>query len=327
MLLHFNRGSEISINDLINDYTKKEKGMKSIYRLHSFIQNNHHQILGLYILDQKVKFLRLVSNRTGEIFFLSLGKFEIELDAQDVFEPFIQNHCYYMSICEMPESETVTPYLDSVYALQPQLRSQMLFIENHFLYLDKDRVFELLNFPSKEIICYYFITSLEWFYENSLTIDHHLKKKKSLLYTRFHHLMTTSTDEIHKLASFLQKQPVHFLRQEKVHFDDFYKRSNNTKKLCIQIFQYTEKLYEEQDSISEKEAFTSFQDSIKKSFLKQKNQEDIRKAHHLKEKTLERLSFYQEQEAYHFLRLLSCLTEFTILMAKIYSFFTKFQMN
>lgn len=297
--------------------------MKSIYRLHSFIQNNHHQILNLYVFDQKLIMIRLISNRSGEIFFLSLGKYEIKLNAEDGFEPFIQNHCYYMEIAE-EESPSVSEYFDSIFALHPELNKQIVIIRDHHLYQSPDVVYELINFPSKETVTFYFIVTLEWFYENSLTIDHFIQKKKNLFMSRFYHLFSTSKQEIHRISTYFEKADPHFLLKEKAKYNECHARLTKTKKLGTIIFQHLEKLYEEQDQIMEQEAFTSFQDSLQKSFKKQKIQQDLRKMQQLKDKTLERISFYYELESDQFLKILLYLTEFTIILSKLYNFFMKF---
>jgi len=160
----------------------------SLLQIQTFIKNNNHDILDYYIEDQYIKFLKVISRKTGHIFFINVYNYNIP------FENNIDMNKYnfYFIDHQSQDDDFINNLYQDFINLFPELYSKFLLLYGCHIYIDSENIYHIKNLSISTDLSLFLYFDIEMFYENIYVIAHEVEK----LYNNIHYKINKQYEQL-----------------------------------------------------------------------------------------------------------------------------------
>jgi len=300
----------------------------SIHRLNSFIKENFHDVIDYWIERQKVRYVRVISRKTGRLFMLRVADFNIEYDVSaDNRDPFMKTQVLHLEAVREDDDIPATLYklYDTFLGAFPEHRHRFVLHQSDYFIETRTTVFRIANYPSDAYYNFYLHIDLEWFYENLYIVNHEIERsmtgiehKSTKMYTGFIPMYTNVIRSVEKDLSSIQSTWTYY--EEQIHL-----LSRTTKffiSICNTEYEYQNELLEMNNMRAES---LSFHDTIRRSHRRKILHEKMTKLRALHIATIDKIIFYQSIKNNILLHFLYFISDITLLLAKFHSHFLELE--
>jgi len=319
----------------------------SIHRLNSFIKENFHDVIDYWIERQKVRYVRVISRKTGRLFMLRVADFNIEYDVSaENRDPFMKTQVLHLESVHIDDRShsrhghedgtrsvqkeddvpaTLYKLYDTFLSAFPEHRHRFVLHQSDYFIETRTTVFRIANYPSDAYYNFYLHIDLEWFYENLYIVNHEIERsmtgieyKSTKMYTGFIPMYTNVIRSVDKDLSIIQSTWTYY--EEQINL-----LSRTTKffvSICNTEYQYQNELLEMNNMRTES---LSFHDTIRRSHRRKILHEKMTKLRALHIATIEKIVYYQSIKNNILLHFLYFLSDITLLLAKFHSHFLELE--
>ena len=151
--------------------------MVCLQKLILFLNENRHDIIDFYILEEYVKWLKIVSRRDGEIYMLNVMSFRIKVeDTRNVLD-----HRQKFVLYETEASSGAKERYKTIIGGESH---RFVFMHGNHIGESLDTWYSAQNVPKTNNYCLYMVIDLEWFYENVYIVSSEVHQQQNLLEVR-----------------------------------------------------------------------------------------------------------------------------------------------
>jgi len=148
----------------------------SLNKLLIFFKENQHDVVDYWILDEKIKWIKVCNRKGGDIYMINIFSYNISLDgAEDIH--------YKTNRFLLYETDNPTMEMREVYTGLTQISKE---VKNKFILVGGNEVcesentwYKAHNLPKLNCYSLYMVIDLEWFYENVYVISHEIKRHQT----------------------------------------------------------------------------------------------------------------------------------------------------
>jgi len=164
----------------------------SLLQIQTFLQTHHHDILEYYLLEQSIQWIKVISRKTGYIFFVHLFKYQVSLDETDRTPFFVLQ----LESPDLPMDEFVSDLYQDFVHLFPEMYSKFLLLHSSYLYMKTDERYAIKNVSDSNDLCLFLSFDIETVYEQIHILAYEVEK----FYTHISRKIQSHYD--HFVASF-----------------------------------------------------------------------------------------------------------------------------
>jgi hypothetical protein len=275
------------------------------------MKENSHDVKDFYVLDKKVRFVRVISRKNGNIYFVRCNNHDIRI-LEDC-EYFQKSNIFYLEKYHS-ELEDLEYLYDVFLRAFPEYHFKYILFNGYFMMQEKNLIFQIKNLSSSDYFGFYLYLDIEWFFENIYIVSHEIEKimndvqsKVEKMYFGFlphYNSFCQSPDYREKVESVWEFYNEHVIQYDKCRklYLDICGYENDR----INDFDFNEKISDSDD--------LNMQQIIHRQYQKKKLTDKLNQTIHLKIKTLEKIIF-------HYCMYWKIILQFLILISK----FTKLQ--
>lgn len=300
----------------------------SIHRLNTFIKDNYHDIIDYWTTkDNIIRFVRVVSRKTGQIYMVKVSGYNIPLGGGHERETMTKAAYYYLEELDEQDSipDTLYRLYDTFMSAFPEHRQRFVLHQCNYFMESRETIYRISNMPTDGYYNVHLFVELEWFYENLYVVNHEIDRnllnifaKAQKIYNGFVPTYTEMIRQAEKDVVLVQSIWGYFLEQMRL--------LQKTQKLFTSIC-HTESTYslqlEELSNIRAEEL--SFQDTVRRSCKRKSLHEKMVQLRAIHLTTLEKLLYFQTIGNNILLRFLYFLSEITLLLGKFHAHFVELE--
>lgn len=147
----------------------------SFFRLSQFLKEHGHDIIDMWISEERIDFVRIISRESGHLFFIGVQMYDISISTED--RSAFPNHLYYIE-----EAEEENNSLENMSELLKQgfseIHSHSLCFEGCFFQTNWDKKrYTVRNLPESDRKGFYLYFPLEWLFENKHVLHFEVQKR------------------------------------------------------------------------------------------------------------------------------------------------------
>jgi hypothetical protein len=285
--------------------------MGSVEKLRIFLSENNHDIIDYWTRDEKLYWIRVISRRIGNLFFINVSMYQIRY--KDAADTFVQKNVYSLSVTDHPR------YQDHLTRLSPILPAKLeyiIFFGNE-VYDSDHRWYTAKNVLSSPVLSLYILVSLDWFYENALVVYHKIVQDYLSCEKLFHDYIVITTQ---KILSFLRNSKAEIdkiqtlVHKSKSHFQQL----EQSQKLYVSVCKSKTNSYTELlrlDNMIHHEDVT-FKSAVHRQYLRKKCNDRLDRLEELQSNIVTTIIFHNQQHWNYTLQVvhkLACI-EYNILL-------------
>lgn len=293
--------------------------MSSLFRLNSFLKDQGHDIVDYWIHDNSLRYVRVLSVKSGQIYMINLKKYNIRSGDEDSYQE-LQRTCHYYleDDSEYPkELEKINSYFQQLYKKKI---SDLVFQFSNFLF-ENHHTFRVRNQPSSKYYQVFFMIDIEWFYENTQTISHEIER----IWDDYIHPLDTLYQRLTSICTVTF--PISTDKMKWIHHghDELSKKRQKWREACVfystlseRHLQIRKKLLDLQTGIISHHY--NFNDTIKRSHQKQKLQKYMEEIIGLKKQLMDKLICLQKSYFHTFCLYTNACMQLLTLLVQIQTF-------
>lgn len=298
--------------------------MSSLFRLNSFLKDQGHDIVDYWIHTDYVRYVRVLSIKSGQIYMINLKKYNIRPGDEDSYHE-LQRTCHYYleEDTEYPQELTkIHSYFQQLYKKRP---SDLIFQFSNYVF-ENNQGFRVRNQPSSKYYQVFFIIDIEWFYENTQIISHEIKRilngyidPVDMLCKRLLSICTTAFPI-----------PTDRIRWMHDGHADLLKKGKKWQEACLFYTTLSERHLQIQKKLLDLQTgmishHYNFHDTIKRSHQKQKLQKYIEEIMELKRQLVDKLICFQKSYFHTFCLYINACMHLLTLLVQIQTFLYEYE--
>lgn len=139
----------------------------ALQKLASFLKENNHDIIDYWITNARVRWVRVVSRRTGDLYLVDVDAYNISFQCQN--DPLIKQNFYILTTEPHPQH--------SVASFASIMTTPMVVCFGNEIWAGGNTWFTAQNIPSSmDRIIVFPMIQLDWFYENSFVVSFEVRQ-------------------------------------------------------------------------------------------------------------------------------------------------------
>jgi|UniRef100_A0A6C0IGU4 hypothetical protein len=297
----------------------------SIYRLNTFIKENHHDVLDYWVERSLIRYVRVVSRKTGHLYMVKVAGYNISFGEDR--DPLMKTECFYLETVEESDGvpETLGKLYDTFLSAYPEHRYRFVLHQCHYLMESRDSVFRVCNMPSNGFYNVHLFVELEWFYENLYVVNHevdrnlsHILHKAKKVYEGFLPMYSNFVRNSDKDVALVQTTWAYFQEQQQL----LEKSRQFFVSVCASESSHSAELTELGNIRAES---LSFQDTVRRSHQRKSLHDKLSKLRGLHVGTMEKMVYFQSLQNNLLLHFLFFLADITLLLTKFHSHFIELE--
>lgn len=258
----------------------------SLQKLATFFKENHHEVMDYWLLDDRIKWIKIASKRTGEMFMVNVFNFHIKIDGT---HDWFKNKNHYILQDSQPDTEVV----QSIYYNLKNLQNRFLFFHGNGVYESHNICYQATNLPSINHLTLYLVVDLEWFYDNIYVVSHEIRRLYDDIATQNQQSIQKT---IRNVSDFIRdEKPIHrcitnLLQKCDKHRTSFMKCRELFISLCKQESETNIALYKIDDSIHPGDM--TFKGAVHRQYSRKKLMDKLEKVEQLKTGAILHLNYF-----------------------------------
>lgn len=147
----------------------------SLYRLHSFLKENSHDILDYWIHKSLIYYVRVISRKNGFLYFIKVSEHQIQIPEDENPHTLEKSNFYFLEKDEH-DHETLDTLYDVFLRAFPEYNYRYIICNGYYLLQEKDLCFQIKNMSNLDHFGFYLFVDMDWFYENIYIVNHEIEK-------------------------------------------------------------------------------------------------------------------------------------------------------
>jgi hypothetical protein len=295
----------------------------SVYRLNTFIKENHHDVIDYWAEKSVVRYVRVISRKSGHIYMVKVAGYNISLGEDR--DPLTKTECFYLEPLDDDDSvpEDMGRLYDTFLSAFPEHRYRFVLQQSGFFMESRDQVFRACNMPSDSLYNVHLFVELEWFYDNLYIVNHEIDRnissilvKAKKVYEGFVPMYTKFVRDPEKDVAMVQSTWRYFMEQT----DHFEKSRKFYVSLCAKENDISTQLAELGNIRAEA---LSFQDTVRRSYSRKSLHDKMTKLRRIHIVILEKMTYHQSIQNNLLLHFFFFLADITLLLTKFHTHFIK----
>jgi len=293
----------------------------SLYRLHSFLKENSHDILDYWVYESYINYVRVISRKNGHIYFVKVFDHHIQvpLDNPQTLE---KSDFYYLEESEC--NENLETLYDVFLCGFPEYKYRYILCNGYFLMQEKDICFQIKNMSNLDHFGFYLFIDIDWLYENIYIVSHEIEKlmldlqsKIEKMYFGFipNYQGFCQAGEITKMNSIWEYYQEILQQLQKANL--LYLNIVNGENQTIHDIEFNDKINDSDD--------LTFQETVRRGHQKKVLAEKLDKMVHLKHKTMVKVLYLHCTQWKILLKYLLLISKFTKLQSDFQSLVYDFE--
>ena len=297
----------------------------SIYRLNTFIKENHHDVLDYWVEQSLIRYVRVVSRKSGHLYMVKVAGYNISFGEDR--DPLMKTECYYLETIDENDSvpENLGKLYDTFLSAYPEHRYRFVLHQCNYFMESRDSVFRVCNMPSDGFYNVHLFVELEWFYENLYVVNHevdrnlsHIFHKAKKVYEGFLPMYSNFVRNSDKDVALVQTTWSYFMEQRQL----LEKSRDFFVSVCASESSHSAELTElgniRADSLS-------FQDTVRRSHKRKSLHDKLAKLRGLHVGTLEKMVYFHSLQNNLLLHFLFFLADISLLLTRFHSHFIELE--
>jgi hypothetical protein len=290
----------------------------SLKNLIPYIKSKKCEILGLYSENSVLSFLKLFHMPSKSFFFLNVAYHKINLSVP--FENITSDEIYRIGEYEEDFTEELILYFQVLESHLTKHLSNIIFCFGEYIMLDRSKIYKMSNRMVSNYHSPYLCYDLEWFYDNSVQLEHFLYGFQNDVFLKVHQMLNIF------LNTFSNLNPMYQI------FKEHYNKIEEKRKLYEIIFKLLDEMDEHHTSLTKEykkqDSYTkvfSIAESENRIFRKKKIREQIQDLLPIKIKTRDTMLTYRNELLHHEIIFLYFIQETKVHMTKLQSLQFEFE--
>lgn len=286
----------------------------SLLRISNLLNENGHEIVDIWIRNNNIEYIRVISREKGHLFFLKVDTYELEYN---------ENICQSSSIYYLEDIYTSSEN-DNLLELKNICEKAFIDVKNRYLlqngcYIyNGENIYHVKNLPISDRKGLYVMIPLEWFYENRFVITFDIEKLLTKLYNKFNIMIEQFIPTIEKFSNFIEIDIIkkiqnyyNELNKKKLEHIDLYIKICKGESETIQDINYNDKLSHNSD--------ITFQDTIRRTHQNKILHDKLDKYIILRKKIESKILFYYQEIWQIIIKIIYIIYKFTIVIKEFKS--------
>lgn len=283
----------------------------SLHKLVTFLKEHQHEILDYWILDQQIKWVKVVSKRSGEMYMINVFGFRLTSDS--VQEIPNKTNQYIMQDC-LPEDDTVACIFQNL----KNFENKFVVLHGNEVYESQTSVYRATNLPKISHLSLYMMIDLEWFYDNAYVVSHEVQRSYQEIVMQTEEFVQKTTKNV---SSFIRdERPIYncvanLLKKYEKQKTSLGQCKDLFIRICKDESQTNIALYKVDDSIHPGDM--TFKGAVHRQYLRKKLVDKADRLDHLKIGSMVNMNYYFNLKWNYLLQLLVFCLRINLLMEKI----------
>jgi len=255
----------------------------SLSQIQTFIKNNNHEILDIFIENKIIKYIKIISRKIGLPYFLNVFNYNIPFENNID----ISKYNFYFIEKNQNDNDFISNLYEYFINLFPELYSKFLIIHSSHIFFNSNSNYDIKNLSHSNDLTLFLYFDIDMFYENSHIIAHEVEK----LYLNLFNKILKHYDYL--ISNFICNDNLKYIINNlHLKINNINTNYNNSIKLYIKMCEADDnfnKLINESESITSED---TFKDSIEKSQKKKIYMEKLNQLKILFVKIFDKLNEY-----------------------------------
>jgi len=260
----------------------------ALQRLWGFLKENQHDILDFWILEDKLKWIKIINQRKGEIYLLNVFSYHIKMEENT--EPFRSTKRYILYDTEVEENKKIV--FKGIHEKLTESDKYVVVFGNS-VGESENSWYVAQNLANLNIFSLYLVIDLDWFYENIFVISNQIDQYQNSILLQAKRSMEESIKSIQTFV----KAENNMLKGIFTTLEKFDKASSSLKKsqvLLARVYKSLTanrvQLFNIEDCIHPDDM--SFRQVANRQYQRKKLQERQEELERIKEATVKNLDYF-----------------------------------
>ena len=257
----------------------------SLQKLTVFLKENNHDILDYWVFEDRIKWIKVISRRGGEIYFVNVSSYGISLTNSN--DPLVKRNFYTLIEKPVPQHLAHAKTFASVFHAR-----HLVFFGNEICETESIW-YTAQNVPRANTMSIFSVIELDWFYDNSFVVSHEVCRTLTLFNQEGNEFIHRHLLEIYSFLkdhSTLQKNMARLAQQKKIYEDQHTKCQNLYTSICKLKTDTYSQLLKLDDTIHPDDM--TFRSAVHRQYLRKKLNDKIDKLEQIQSDTLANVSLY-----------------------------------
>lgn len=254
--------------------------MSSLQKLITFFKENQHEIVDYWMLDEQIKWIKIISKRSGEIYMINVFAFRLKLEKA--------TNQYLLQDC-VPEDDTIK----CIFKNLKNFQNRFIVIYGNEVYESDMLVYRATNLPKIKNMSLYMVIDLEWFYDNIYVVSHEIDRSYQDIVTQTQEYIQKTTKHV---SSFIKEdRPIvrcitNLLTKFDKHRNSLQQCKNLFTRICKDESETNISLYKIDDSIHPGDM--TFKSAVHRQYSRKKYVDKLEKLEHLKTGSIVNMNYF-----------------------------------
>lgn len=283
----------------------------SLQKLVTFFKENQHEIVDYWILEEQIKWIKVVSKRSGDMYMINVFAFRLHSETTQHL-PHKSNQ-YVLQDC-LPQDDTVTCMFQNL----KNFHNRFLLVYGNEVYESETTVYRATNLPKINHLSLYMVIDLEWFYDNIYVVSHEVQRSYREVVLQTEEFVKKTTKNV---SSFIRdEKPIHRCVSNLLNKFEKQKASlaqckDLFTRICRDESETNIALYKVDDSIHPGDM--TFKGAVHRQYSRKKLMDKMEKLEHLKVGTMVNMNYFFNLQWNYLLQVLVFCLRINQLMEKI----------
>jgi len=260
----------------------------SLYRLHSFLKENSHDILDYWINDSIIHYVRVVSRKNGLLYFIKVVEHQIHVpeDRPHVLE---KSNFFFLEK-DFGDHDVLDTLYDVFLRAFPEYKYRYILCNGYYLLQEKDICFQIKNMSNLDHFGFYLFVDIEWFYENIYIVNHEIEKILTDIQSKIENMYMGFLPNYQNFCQTLESAKISSIweyykqtLQQLQNCRELYLKSVSLENSTIHDIEFNEKISNSDD--------LTFNETVRRGHQKKVLAEKLDQTIHLKYKTMQKALF------------------------------------
>lgn len=142
--------------------------MTSLQKLITFFKENHHDVVDYWYIENRIKWIKIISRKGGEIYFVNVYSFKFFIEES---EELIERKARFKLIESVANNS-----FDYLWKQFQNNKNRFIFIRGNEISESENSFYTATNLPKISNLYFYLIIELEWFYENLFIVNSEIQR-------------------------------------------------------------------------------------------------------------------------------------------------------
>jgi hypothetical protein len=284
----------------------------SLYRLHSFLKENSHDILDYWIHDSYIYYVRVVSRKNGLLYFIKVSEHKIEVPVDK--PSALEKSSFFFLELDHDDHEILDTLYDVFLRAFPEYNYKYIICNGYYLLQEKELCFQIKNISNLDHFGFYLFVDIEWFYENIYIVNHEIEK---ILLDIQHKVEKMYLGFLPNYQNFCQSGEIMKMNAIWEYYQQILREMSTCKELYLKIVGTENKTIHDiefNEKISNSDDLT-FNETVRRGHQKKIFSEKLDQCVHLKHKTMQKALYLHCMVWKILLKYLLLISKFTKLQS------------